>query len=94
MQHTDKFTLAVVDLSHIELVTEEDRKSRPDQWTRMFKAKTWEELRMSAQENPVIDQAVSTIHELTEEDIIREQMEMLEESYRVERKDCSLRRSE
>lgn len=84
-EYTDKFTLSVVDLSHIELATEEDKSNKLDQWAKMFKAKTWEELRMLAQSNPAIDEAVTKIHILTEEDRIREQMEAREEYYKIER---------
>nr|MCR4585332.1 Rpn family recombination-promoting nuclease/putative transposase [Lachnospiraceae bacterium] len=84
-EYTDKFTLSVVDLSHIELATKEDTGSKLDQWAKMFKAMTWEELRMVAEMNPAIEQAVTKIHFLTEEDRIREQMEAREEYYKIER---------
>ncbi|MCR5118871.1 MAG: hypothetical protein K6B44_04540 [Lachnospiraceae bacterium] len=47
--------------------------------------KTWEELRMLAQMNPAIDEAVTKIHFLSEEDSVREQMEAWEEYYKIER---------
>ncbi|MCR5118867.1 MAG: Rpn family recombination-promoting nuclease/putative transposase [Lachnospiraceae bacterium] len=93
-EYTDKFTLSVVDLSYIELATEEDKASKLDQWAKMFKAQTWEELRMLAEANPAIDQAVTKIHFLTEEDRIREQMEAREEYYKIERTQKELMRRE
>ncbi len=84
-KYTDKFTLSVVNLSQIKLATEEDKNSKLDQWAKMFKAKTWEELRMLAEVNPAIDEAVSKIQVLTEQDRIREQIEAREEYYRIER---------
>ena len=44
--YSDKFVLSVVDLNHIELATEEDKAYGIDYWARMFKAKTWEDIKM------------------------------------------------
>ena len=41
----DKFTLSVVDLTHIDNATEEDRYYRIDRWAKLFKATTWLELK-------------------------------------------------
>ena len=43
MLYSDKFTLSVVNLKHIELATEEDKAYRIDYWAALFKAKTWED---------------------------------------------------
>ena len=43
MLYSDKFTLSVVNLKHIELATEEDKAYRNDYWAALFKAKTWED---------------------------------------------------
>lgn len=43
-----KFRLSVIDLSKIELATEEDKRYEIDHWARLFKAKTWEEIKMLA----------------------------------------------
>ncbi len=83
--YTDKFKISVVDLSHIELADEDDKAFHLDDWAKMFKAKTWEELRMLAEKNPAIDEAVTKIHMLTEEEMIRQQMESEEEYYRIQR---------
>ncbi len=80
-KYTDKFSLSVVNLSCINLATEEDHASHLVEWAKMFKAKTWEELRMLAEKNPAIDEAVTKIYTLTQEDIIREQMEAEELYY-------------
>ncbi|MBR4758705.1 MAG: Rpn family recombination-promoting nuclease/putative transposase [Lachnospiraceae bacterium] len=84
-KYTDKFTLSVVDLTQIEKATEEDKLYKMDQWALMFKATTWEDLKMLAAQNPVIDEAVTHIFKLTEEEKIRMQMEAREEYYRNER---------
>ena len=44
--YSDKFILSVVDLTKIELATEEDKQYQIDYWASLFKAKTWEELKM------------------------------------------------
>ena len=49
---------------------------------------------MLAETNPAIDQAVTKIHFLTEEDRIREQMEAREEYYKIERTQKELMRRE
>lgn len=46
--YSDKFTLHVVDLTHIELATEDDKAWKIDYWARLFTATTWEELKMIA----------------------------------------------
>ena len=80
--YTDKFRLYSVDLTRADLATDEDKAYRIDQWARMFKATTWEELMMAAQQNPAIDKAVSrSVYQLTEDERIRQQCEQREEFY-------------
>jgi len=70
---TDKFVLSMVDLKHIELATEEDRKWQIDYWASLFKAATWEEMKMLAKQSTILADAVETIYELTADEAIREQ---------------------
>ena len=70
---TDKIALSVVNLKHIELATQEDREWEIDYWASLFKATTWEELKMLAERNQVMGDAVNTIYELTADESIREQ---------------------
>lgn len=42
----ENFVLNVPDLNQIDLATEEDRRYEIDRWAQMFKAGTWEELRI------------------------------------------------
>jgi predicted transposase/invertase (TIGR01784 family) len=53
--YSDKFTLSVVDLSRIELATAEDKAYGIDQWAKIFKATTWEELKTMATQNTVFE---------------------------------------
>ena len=79
---TDKFALSVVNLKHIELATQEDREWEIDYWASLFKATTWEELKMLAQQNPILEEAVETIYELTADESIREQCKAREKHIR------------
>ena len=42
----------VIELKHIELATEADKQYGIDTWARLFKAKTWEEIKMITKDNP------------------------------------------
>lgn len=46
--YSNKLILRVIDLTHIDLATEEDLAYGIDHWARLFKASTWEELKMIA----------------------------------------------
>lgn len=79
---TDKIALSVVNLKYIELATQEDREWGIDYWATLFKATTWEELRMLAEQNPVMGDAVNTIYELTADESIREQCKAREKHFK------------
>ena len=53
-----------------------------DRWTRIFKATTWEELKMLATKDKNTEQAVSTIWQLTKDDMIRDQIQRREDDIR------------
>ena len=84
-KYSDKIRLGVIDLNQIELATEEDKKYQIDYWAALFKATTWEEIKMLAQNNEFIEEASETIYQLTQEEEIRLQCEAREEYYRIER---------
>ncbi len=84
-KYTDKFTLSVLSLTCIDKATDEDKASHLDEWAAMYKAKRWEDLRMLAQKNPDIDNAVTTMFTLSNEKIIKEQMWAREDYYRRQR---------
>ena len=58
----------MLDLSCIDLATEEDKQYQLDHWAALFKAKTWEELQMLAQNNNYFKEASETVYELTQEE--------------------------
>lgn len=59
--YSDNFILSVVDLSRIDLATEEDKAYRIDYWAALFKAKTWEEIKMIAAKDKDIEEAAKTL---------------------------------
>ena len=85
MIYSDKLQLSVVDLTHIDLATEEDMQHRIDCWAAFFKAATWEEIEMIAQRDENIAKAANTVWKLSQEDKIRLQCEAREDYYRNQR---------
>lgn len=65
----------MLDLTHIDLATEEDRSHHIDYWASLFKAKTWEEIKMLAQKDSIIQEASNTIIQLTQDEQIRQRCE-------------------
>jgi predicted transposase/invertase (TIGR01784 family) len=59
--YSDKFALSVIDLSKIELATEEDKAYGIDQWAKLFKATTWEELKTMAAQNTVFEDVAKSM---------------------------------
>jgi hypothetical protein len=72
----------VVDLKHINLATEEDKRSHRDLWARFFKAQTWEDLKMITQQDPYIEKAVTSVYKLSENERFRQQYEAREDFIR------------
>ena len=83
--YSDKFTLSVVDLTQIDNATNEDKSSKIDYWARLFKAKTWEELQMLAQNDEYLQEAATSIRIANEAEIVREQCRAREDALRLER---------
>jgi cell division protein FtsB len=59
--YSDKFVLSVVDLSKINLATEEDKAYGIDKWAKLFKATTWEELKTMAAQNTVFEDVAKSM---------------------------------
>ena len=55
-------------MSRIDLASDEDRRYNIDRWARLFKAKTWEELKMLASEDNAIQEAVKTVYQVSEDE--------------------------
>ena len=82
---SDKFVLHVLELNQIELATDEDRLYGIDHWARLFKAKTWEDLRMIADKNRYMNEAAAEIYMRNADENIREQCLAREEYWKHER---------
>lgn len=80
--YNDNFILSVIDLSHIDLATDEDKRYQIDYWAKLFKAATWEEIHMLAYENEYINEASNTMLWLSAEEDIRKRCQDREEYYR------------
>ncbi len=83
--YSDKFLLNVLDLTHINLATDEDQDYRIDQWAHLFKATTWEELKMIAAENETLNDVSQILYEYNADDYIRDQCYAREERLKKER---------
>ncbi len=79
---TDKFVLSVVDLKQVNLATPEDQEWQGDYWASLFKAATWEDMKMLAKQNAILEDAVETVYELTADEAIREQCKAREKHVR------------
>lgn len=76
---TDKLRISVVDLTHIDLATEEDRRHKIDQWARLFKATTWEELKMLSVSDSIWAEAGETILKVSADERMRQLIEARED---------------
>ncbi len=69
--YSDNFVLSVVNLSHIDLATEEDKAYHIDEWARLFKATTWEEIKKMAAQNEYLEEASKSIFQFNTDEQIR-----------------------
>ena len=81
--YSDKLRISNIDLTHIDLATERDKVSGVVKWARLFKAETWEELMILAEDDKTIDRAVSSAWQLTEDEKVFEQIRRREENERL-----------
>ena len=82
---SDKLKLFVVDLTRIDMATEEDKACGIDRWARLFKATTWEEIKMLSSTDIFLAEAAETAYQLSAEEMIRMQCEAREDYYRQQR---------
>lgn len=83
--YSDKFILSVVNLNQIELATNEDKAYNIDYWARIFKAKTWEELKMFAKDNEYLQEAAESLYVANADEIVRQQCRAREDAERLQR---------
>lgn len=83
--YSDKFILRVVNLTQIDLATEEDKANRIDYWARLFTATSWEDIQMIAKNNDFLSSASQSLYESNADDIIRQKCRAREEYCKLER---------
>lgn len=69
--YSDKFDIRVLDLTCTHLATEEDKKYHIDDWARLFKATTWEDIRMVAQNNMYLEETAQTLYKMNADEMVR-----------------------
>ena len=62
----------MVDLTHIELATDEDKAYGIDRWARLFKSTTGEEIKMIAENNPILTEASETLYTYNADEVARQ----------------------
>ncbi|MGN1158284.1 MAG: PD-(D/E)XK nuclease family transposase, partial [Agathobacter sp.] len=82
--YSDKFILSVIDLTHIELATEEDKEYQIDYWAKLFTATSWEELKMIAEKNESMEEATQTLYELNSDWVTQDKCRARREYYKRE----------
>ncbi len=80
-KYSDSLTLHVVDLSRTDLATEEDKKYHIHEWAMLFKAATWEEIKMLASRDEYLQEASETIFRMSADDLVRKRCRDREEYY-------------
>ena len=78
-KYSDKFTISVINLNRTDLATDEDKAYNIDYWARLFKATTWEEIRMLTEKNEGIREAGETMFRYVYDDYESALCEMREE---------------
>lgn len=83
---SDKFILNVLDLTQIKLATDADRLCELDHWAELFKAKTWEDLRMIAEKNQYMIEAAEEMYARNADETIRAKCRAREDYNRRQRR--------
>lgn len=75
--YANDFAIYVLNLHQIynDKVIRKEKDTDLYQWARLFKAESWEEIRMLAEQNEVFDECATTLAQLTEDEKIRMQCE-------------------
>ena len=59
--YTNNLNLYVIELNHTDMATPEDKDSHVDIWAKLFKATTWEEIKMITKNNPSMNSTAESI---------------------------------
>ena len=80
--YTSKFGISVIDLTLIDMATDEDKILHRHLWASFFKATTWEEINMLAAQDKNIQQAATKLYELSEDKRVRDEIWAREDAIR------------
>ena len=69
--YSSKLGLSVVDLTKVEVAIEEDRAFRIDYWAKIFKARTWEDLKILVKDNEYLEEAANSLYVANADEIVR-----------------------
>lgn len=81
-QYSDKMSIRVLQLNQLGKETDEAKMPELYHWAQLFKAKTWEEMRMLAEKSLAIRECVVTYTELSADEKARMMAEAREDYYR------------
>ena len=70
----------MVQLNSTTIATDEDKLYGIDTWARLFKAKTWEEIKMITKENPSLTSTAEAIYMSTSDPNVLEQCRIREDN--------------
>ena len=70
----------MIELINTELATDEDKEYNIDTWARLFKATTWEEIKMITENNPSMNSTAEEIFVSNSDFIIAEQCRVREDN--------------
>ena len=80
--YTDGFSLRIVRMKRIDRATAEDKEWGIDKWVRLFKAKTWEEIKMIAEKNETQMDAAAVLYGANLDDVKRRHAQAYEDFVR------------
>lgn len=93
--YSDKFTIFVLDLSKADLATQDDCFWEINKWAKLFKATTWEELKMIADKNEYLTEASNTLCDLYADKNVKERcLDRIEYNLRMKRYEDKLKEQE
>ena len=76
------FALFVIDLSQIDMATEADKAIGLDKWCRLFKAKTWDELKKFAKEDKLMEMIAEEVFKSNSDYAVRKRCQDREDYLR------------
>ncbi len=77
---SDKLRLSVLDLTQTALATEHDRQAGLTRWAAAFKATTWEEYQMLAEEDSIFKKVSDALYLISENREVAEQCRRMQEA--------------